>query len=93
MVMEVFSTITSSMFSELVIVVKDVETSDISSDVTFFGALRMMKEVRPFKLVFSFDSLFPSIHDEEERQRLAEGLDLVNAKGLLDFLDSPPIIR
>jgi len=91
--MEIFSTITSSVFSELVIAVRGYETSDISSDVTFFEALRTMKEIRPFKLVFSFDTLAQITHGEKEQRRLAEVLDMVNAAGLLDFLDSPFIIR
>jgi len=90
--MEVFSTITSPVFSELVIVVKGDEISDIPSDITFFEALRTMKEVRPFKLVFSFDTLAQFTYDEKDRRRLAGILDLVNAEGLLDFLDSPPVI-
>ena len=52
-----------------------------------------MKEIRPFKLVFSFDTLAQIIHGEKEQRRLAEALDAVNAEGLLDFLDSPSIIR
>jgi len=90
--MEIFSTITSPVFSELVVVVKGDETSDISSDFTFFEALRTMKEVRPFKLVFSFDTTTRITRGEKEQRRLAEVLDMVNAEGLLDFLDSPSII-
>jgi len=92
-VTEVFSTITSSVFSELVIVLNGEEMSGISSDVTLFETLRTMNELRPFKLVFSFDALSRSVHDEERQRRVTEDLDLVNAKGLLDFLDSPFIIR
>jgi len=92
MVMEVFSTITSPVFSELVIVVKGNETSDIPSDLTLFETLRTMKEIKPFKLVFSFDALSPITHGEKEHRRLVKVLDLVNAEGLLDFLDSPPVI-
>jgi len=92
MVMEIFSTITSPVFSELVIVVEGDDTSGIPSDFTFFETLRTMNEVRPFKLVFSLDSQIPAIYDRVERQGLVEALDLVNAQGLLDFLDSPFVI-
>jgi len=91
--MEIFSTITSPVFSELVIVVKGDEISDIPSDFTFFVALRTMKEVRPFKLVFSFDTHPPFYNGEREQQRLMEVFDVLNAEGLLEFLDSPPVIR
>jgi len=49
----------------------------------------MMNELRPFDLVFLLEVL-----DFRQAQReLLETLDLVTAKGLLDFLDSPPTIR
>jgi len=92
MVMDIFSTITSPVFSELIILVRGDETSAIPLDVTFFEAIRTMKQVRPFKLVFSFDTLSQFYNGERERQRLVEVLDIVNAEGLLDFLDSPFVI-
>ena len=50
-----------------------------------------MNELRPFKLVFSFEA--PG-HSQKEALRKLEGtLDAVSARGLLDFLDSPPTIR
>jgi len=91
--MRIFSTITSSTFSELVVAIRGDDIFDIPPDITFFKALRTMKEIRPFKLVFSFDTLAQIIHGEKEQRRLAEALDAVNAEGLLDFLDSPSIIR
>jgi len=91
MVMEVFSTIASPVFSELVIVLRIREISGLPSDVTLFEALRTMKEIRSFKLVFLLD--VPSRSYEGGRRGLAGALDLVNAEGLLDFLDSPPTIR
>jgi len=93
MAMDVFSTITSPIFSELVVVVDGDEISDIASDFTFFDALRMMKEVRPFKLVFSSEFLPSLVYVEQAQRRLVEALDRVNAEGLLDFLDSPSTIR
>jgi len=47
-----------------------------------------MREVRFFKLFFLLDA--PSQDHEKGQQRLVEALDLVNAKGLFDFLDFPP---
>jgi len=88
--MEVFLTITSPVFSELVIVLTDYEIPRLPSDVTLFKALRTMKEVRSFKLVFLFDPL--SQDHEGGRRRLVEVLDLVNARGSLDFLDFPPTV-
>jgi len=68
------------------------EIADLPSDGAFFETLRAMKEVRPFKLVFSVDVLFPI--DSEEAQRMLVGaLDAMNTAGVLDFLDSPPTIR
>jgi len=92
-VVEVFSTITSPVFSELVIVLMDHEIPNLPSDPTFFEMLREMNELRPFKLVFSFDSLVFPGHMERAQRRLAEALDQVNAEGLLNFLDSPFTIR
>jgi len=88
--MEVFSTITSPVFSELVIVLA-------GSDMVYFRwkdtfrTLRMMNEIKPFKLVFSLE--VPDFSWEEARQKLARALDSVTAEGLLDFLGSPPTIR
>ena len=73
------------MFSELVFVLWDMCISRLLSDVTLFEALRAMNEVRPFKLVFLLQG--------KARQKLAETLDSVAAKGFLNFLDSPPTIR
>jgi len=89
--MEVFSTITSPVFFELVIVLA-------GSDMVYsrwkymFETLRAMSEVRPFVLVFLLE--VPDFSQgEESRRKLARALDLVTAEGLLDFLDSPPTIR
>ena len=88
MMMEVFSTITSAAFSELVIALGRHETG-LPCGLAFFEALRMMNVVRPFKLVFLLEvSCFL-----ESRWELKEALVSVTARGLLDFLDSPPTIR
>ena len=88
MVMEVFSTITSPVFSELVIALRLHET-DLSHGTTFFEALQRMNGVRPFKLVFLLE-----VSDfQEGRRKLMKTLVEVTARGLLGFLDSPPTIR
>lgn len=89
---EVFSTITSPSFSELVIILEDRNASEaynLPSHVTLFQILRAMHDVRPFNLVFL---LMPYLFKRRYRQVLVEGLSLATAKGFLDFLDSPPAI-
>jgi len=93
-VMDVFSTITSPVFSELVIILGDAQIHRLPSDVTLFETLRKMNQAKPFKLVFSVqvtDSLQGKLG--EVRQGLMEALDSATSGGLLDFLDSPPNIR
>jgi hypothetical protein len=82
-----FSTITSPVFFELVIVVGADVAAYVPSDVTLFETLHTMHGVRPFKLVFLLGVM------GEGRLRLEGALDSVVAGGLLDFLDSPPTIR
>ena len=89
-VMKVFSTISSPVFSELAIILGGDEIADLPSDVTFFETLRTMKEVRPFKLVFLLDALSPA-REEEARRRLVGALVWADVEGLLDFIDPPPI--
>ena len=86
--MEVFSTITSPVFLELVVALPLFDTCSPWALLSF-EALHTMNEVRPFKLVF----LLEVLDFLETKQELAEVLDSANAKGLLDFLDSPPTVR
>ena len=89
-VLEVFSTITSPAFSELVIEISETGVTYLPQDTMLFETLCKMYEVRPFQLVF----FYPRVWDFLERRReLEEALDLVAAKGSLDFFDSPPTIR
>jgi len=88
MMTEVFSTITSPAFSELVIALGRHETR-LPCGLAFFEALHMMNVVRPFKLVF----LLEVSYFLEARRELEEALASVTARGLLDFLNSPPTIR
>ena len=88
--MEVFSTITSPLFSEFVLVIWEDEIINLPSDVALFETLQAMNEARPFKLVFLL--LVPD-QFWEGRRELEEVLDSVIARGSLGFLDSPPSIR
>jgi len=89
MVIGVFSTIASPLFSELVIALRHHET-DLSHGITFLKALQRMNGVRPFKLVFLLE-----VSDfQEERRELTKALDSVTARGLLDFLiPRPPSVE
>ena len=88
--MELFSTITSPLFSEVVIVLWGYEIPTLPSQVALFQTLRTMNEVRPFKLAFLAE--VSGFYLEGGRQKLASALDSVIAEGLLDFLESPPNI-
>lgn len=88
-VAEVFSTITSLVFSELIVVLAGC-AAYLRWEVKLFNTLRMMSEIRPFKLAFLLEGPSPS---RWEARQLVEVLESVAAKGLLDFLDSPPSVR
>jgi len=85
-VVEVFSTITSPVFSEVVVVLEGRGVW-LPREVELFKILRTMSKIRPFKLVFLLED--PSSHPGE----LMRILDSENTSGFLDFLDSPPTIR
>lgn len=88
--METFSSITSLVFSELVIVVRHERFSHLLSDATSLETLRTMRKVRPFALVF-FIHVFGHLSAEGETT-LHETLGSAISEGLFDFLDSQPII-
>ena len=90
-VIKAFSTITSPVFSELVILVDANAVPYLRSEVKLFETLRTMAGVQPFKLVFSLTDL--DSFGGETLRKLAEALSSVIARGLLDFLGSPPIIH
>ena len=90
--MEVFSTITSPVFSELVIVLGGYnQIRQLPREVVLFKTLRKMSEIRPFKLGFLLVVLDPT--NVEPLRKFAADVDRVAAKGLLSFLDSPPTTR
>jgi len=88
---EEFSTLTSPVFSELVIVLASHEIAALHWEATSFETLRKMNEFRPFKLVFLLEGPF---YGREEVARLAVtgALDSATANGFLKFLESPPTI-
>lgn len=88
--MGTFSTVTSSVFSELVVVLWEHGIACLPSDVTLFETLRAMNEIKPFRLVFLVE--VAGLYQEEGRRELKQALDLVTGKGFLDFLESPPDI-
>jgi hypothetical protein len=88
--MEVFSTITSPVFTEIVSFLTSYAVIYLPREVALFETLRKMYKVRPFKLVFLLDV------DDFSRRELAEALRSLTTISLLeffDFLDSPPTIR
>jgi len=90
-VMKLFSTITSPVFSEFVVVLTRVYYLWLPQDVSLFHTLRRMSETTPFKLAFLLEDSDPL--QNGAWQELAGALGIVTADGLLDFLDSPPTIR
>jgi len=79
------------VFSELVIVLEPSQCSYVSQDAPFWGILRAIHDVRPFKLAFLLEvsgGVRPGAQYD-----MMEALKSTAAKGLLDFLDSPPTIR
>jgi len=91
-VTEVFSTITSPVFSELIIVL-DHGRIGLLSNVASFEILRRMDQVRAFALVFlvKIEDLYRI--RTGVLQKFGDAVFSATAKGLLDFLDSRPIIR
>jgi len=90
-VTEVFSTIASPVFSELVIVFAGRGISPLPRDTSLFTTLYAMNEIRPFQLVFLLE--VSGCSQEEALRELAGVLEPVYVEGLLDFLGSPPVVR
>jgi hypothetical protein len=88
---KVFSTITSPVFSEFIIVIGVDAVAHLPSEVKLFDTLRTMNKVRSFKLVFLL--MGPDWSLGDARRKLGEALGSVTARGLLDFHDGPPAIR
>lgn len=89
----VFSTITSPVFSEFVVVVLAERFSRLLFDGTVFDTLRAMHEVRPFELVFLILHVSGSSLPQEVRGVYEREVESSTARGLLNFLTSPPTVR
>ena len=88
MVVEIFSTIASPVFSELVIVLE----RGLAYRVPLLEEmLRKLHEARPFKLVLLIEASGP--RQERLLRESAKALDFGTANGFYDFLNSPPTLR
>jgi hypothetical protein len=86
--MEAFSTITSSVFSELTFFLRPSHFDLLVLDRVAIETLCAMNKARPFKLVFSVRYVSPW-----EKQRLENVVNYVTTGGVFDFFDPPPTIR
>ena len=89
--MEVFSTITSPVFSQLTFVVWYDQFVQLLSDAVLFETLYTMHKVQPFKLDFLVQ--LPHPPSREGRQGFELALGELTEGGGFDFLDSPPTVR
>ena len=87
--MKVFSTITSPVFAEFVIVLDG--RYGLPHEAELLETLDRINDVRPFKLVFLLE-VSDSLRDLA-RQKVTEMLEILTTRGLLNFLDSPPALR
>jgi len=88
---EVFSTITSPVFSELAIVITADTLPYVSRDASLFETLRRMNGVKPFKPVFRLEATHH--HMEKLRRDLEVALDLATAQVPLDpSIPYPPSV-
>ena len=83
--------ITSPVFSELVVVFRERDSTCLNWEVITFEILREMYQVKPFQLVF-LPELLDSLQSDTQRE-LEISLELATEEGRFDFLDSPPTIR
>jgi len=89
-IMDVFSTIKSPVFSELVVVLRSDLFTRFLLDPMSFDVLRTMYKVRPFKLVFLLHIYSPPNGGEWMFER---AFAPAFKRGLFNFLDSPPVVR
>jgi len=92
LVREMFSTITSPVFSELVIVLGGDLKDHLPPGILLGEELRELNKIRPFKLVFLFGGHHWGIGDP--RGTLASSVaSETRTGGYLGFLGSPPTVR
>ena len=85
-----FSTITSPVFSKLVIVLDGDLRAHLPPGILLCEGLRELNRVRPFKLVFLFEG--PD-SGGNARHALASSIPSHTGIGDLDFLYSRPTVR
>ena len=84
---DLLATVTSSVFSDVVIILPDAIIHDLNLQNTLFRAVQDMYKVRPFRLVFWLGKL--PVDGEDNRERLKE---LIASEGGLGSLLHPPVI-
>jgi len=77
------------VFNEFVIVLDG--RYDLPHEAELLETLDRLNVVRPFRLVFLLEVSDPL--RDSARQTVTEMLEILTARGLLDFLDSPPVVR
>ena len=87
---ELLSTVTSPVFSYVVILIRDDINNTHFLRYSLFSAVRDMSEVRPFRLVFRLGKL--PLDGEGNRERLKGLIEAEVAKGGLGPLPRPPVI-
>ena len=87
-VRELFSIITSPLFSDLVVKLPPHETR-LPLAFIWFRELRRTSEARRFKSEFSLEVPDP----RQARRELLKSLESVTAEGLFDFPNSRPTVR
>jgi len=90
--MELFSSIASPVFSELVLVIWYDQFALFPSQVALLEDLRTMNKLRPFKLEFLVRIWMREV-GEMERKRFEGAVESVITGSLLNFLESPPTVR
>lgn len=90
--MELFSSIASPTFSELVLVIWYDQFALFPSQVALLEDLRTMNKLRPFKLEFLVRVWMQEV-EEMERKRFERAVELVITGDLLNFLEFPPTVR
>ena len=87
---DLLSTVTSPVFSDVVIILQDVMIHRNLSLDPLFRAVRDMYEVKPFRLVFRLGK--SSRDRERNRERLKSLIEAEAARGGLGPLLHPPVI-
>ena len=87
---DLLSTVTSPVFSDVVIILQDTIIHTNFLQDSLFSAVRDMSKVRPFRLVFRLGK--SSRDRERNRERLKSLIEAEAARGGLGPLLHPPVI-